>query len=253
VAVHNARRPAESPPDAARTHDPQPPPQSLLELILALLPEAEGAAAHAVVVVFDIRGFSAYSTQVDSAEAAVYLKRIYLAALRQYFKDPSYFKPTGDGMLLVFEYKDDYAAYTALAARVVTASLRFVADFSALTAHDIMLTSRTPTQVGIGIARGPATRIHSRSFTLDYSGRAINLAARLADLARPEGVVVLGDIAIPESASPQFVDARVHIRGIAETVPLSVYIQTGKVELSDAASSLMHRRGDSADARGMEG
>ena len=50
-----------------------------------------------------------------------------------------------------------------------------------------MITFELPPDIGIGVARGSATRISTQDGILDYSGRPLNLAARLVNFARPRG------------------------------------------------------------------
>jgi len=47
----------------------------------------------------------------------------------------------------------------------------------------------TPDKIGIGITRGSVCCIMSGSKILDYSGRNLNLASRLMEMARPSGIV----------------------------------------------------------------
>jgi len=54
-----------------------------------------------------------------------------------------------------------------------------------------MLNFETPRR-SVLYRAGPATKLVSQDRTLDYSGRPLNLAARLMDFARPSGVVLDG-------------------------------------------------------------
>jgi class 3 adenylate cyclase len=44
--------------------------------------------------------------------------------------------------------------------------------------------------LGIGIAAGSASRLIAGDTTFDYTGRPLNVASRLMDIARPAGVVL---------------------------------------------------------------
>ena len=64
-----------------------------------------------------------------------------------------------------------------------------VEAFGQITANDFMINFPVPQRLGVGVARGTATRLASGGQVLDYTGRCLNLAARLMDKARPYGVV----------------------------------------------------------------
>lgn len=157
----------------------------------ALLPSAMGESQFVIAVNLDIRGFSSFSQRVESVEAAVFLRRVYIKMLEEYYPNATFFKLTGDGLLMVFSYADDNSL-KAVVASVFESSFRLVDDFGTLTASDPMVNFEVPDRVGLGIARGAASRIYAGKKTLDYSGRVLNLASRLMNLARPTGIVVDG-------------------------------------------------------------
>jgi hypothetical protein len=108
-----------------------------------------------------------------------------------------------------------------------------------------MVNFSVPKLLGIGVARGTATRLVSDGFLLDYTGRCLNLAARLMDKARPCGVVFSDSHAEalmePELAA-EFFEDYVYARGIAEEKPISIWI-TSKVKLTDADHEPIKRSG----------
>ena len=61
------------------------------------LPDAEGRSEHVVAIIADIRGFSEFSTRQESPNTAMYIKRVYMRLIEDYFPFASFFKPTGDG------------------------------------------------------------------------------------------------------------------------------------------------------------
>ena len=83
-----------------------------------------------------------------------------------------------------------------------------------------------PEAIGFGIARGSASYLLVGEDVLDYSGKLLNLAARLNELARPFGVVVDGNYKfeiIPKKFRKRFQKHSVYLRGIAEEFPTRVF------------------------------
>lgn len=202
-----------------------------------LLPTAKGESHTAVVVFLDIRGFSSFAKIAESADAALYLRSIYIRILDSYFPESSFFKPTGDGLLIIFNY-EDVEQLTKTVNNAIDASLRLIQDFSTLTSEDPMINFDVPSDLGIGLARGSATALISDDQVLDYSGRPLNLAARLMDLARPRGVVFdrsLGWTLLNEDYKKEFVAEQVYIKGIAEDSSVLVYVMANEVRLPDAS------------------
>jgi hypothetical protein len=89
-----------------------------------------------------------------------------------------------------------------------------------------MVNFDVPVSIGIGLARGPATRLESEGKILDYSGNTLNLGARLMDLARPKGIVVdssVGKKLLERAVGKAFLETDVYLQGVAETEPVTVY------------------------------
>ena len=68
-----------------------------------LLPTARADNCQVVATFLDVRGFSSYAEIGDTSNVAVYLRSVYTTILREFFSDRSFFKPTGDGLLLIHE------------------------------------------------------------------------------------------------------------------------------------------------------
>jgi class 3 adenylate cyclase len=191
------------------------------------LGQATGDSERIIALNVDVRGFSAFSERVESVEAALYIKKIYEKLLDGYFgEEASFFKPTGDGLLVVFGYDDD--TLKGRSNWVVKTSLKLVREFPRLLTHDPAVNFKVPAKVGIGMARGAASRLcGSDDTTLDYSGRILNLASRLMDVARPEGVVFDSSFR-PDVLTPglrkRFKSEKVFVRGIAESTPLTIFV-----------------------------
>ena len=146
------------------------------------LPRAQGDSRFVVACFVDVRDFSSFFA--ESVEGAYFLRQLYRRLLDDFFPDASYFKPTGDGLMIISDIDDANIAETTRG--TLTTSLRLVQEFPRLFERDPMINFPTPERLGIGIARGAASRLFVEGQTLDYSGRTLNLAARLMDLARPE-------------------------------------------------------------------
>lgn len=150
------------------------------------------------------------------------------------FADAAFFKPTGDGLLIVHRLPDTSEQVVPLVSAVLQRCIALVDDFPTLTADDLMVNFAVPQQLGIGVARGSATRLISDGIVLDYTGRCLNLAARLMDKARPSGVVFADGHAtdlMDEEVTEYFMEDTVYIRGIAEEDPMPV-MRTDAVRLS---------------------
>jgi len=193
--------------------------------LMDALPDAEGFSDLVVVVFLDVRGFSSFAGMAESSEAAIFLRRMYLNILQEYFPDATFFKPTGDGLMIIRHFdRDSLAEEVEMAVRT---SLRLATDFSSISQGDPMVNFDVPTELGIGITRGAATRLASGELTLDYSGRPLNLAARLMDLARPSGVVFDGRLVkgleMDAELLEEFTEDHVYVKGIADVAPMQVY------------------------------
>ena len=107
-----------------------------------------------------------------------------------------------------------------------------------------MVNFEVPGKLGIGVARGAATRLSSDGEVLDYSGRPLNLAARLMDMARPSGVIfsdALGLNLLDEEILKRFEAAKVYVRGVAEDEPMSVHYLAERTTIEDVYKHPLHR------------
>ena len=198
------------------------------------LAEAQGASEFVIAGNIDIRGFSRFSLEVESAETAFFIKKFYLKALSEYIPPEAFFKLTGDGMLFVLPY--DERDFQAKVANVLHQCVRLVEDFPRLLDDEPMINFEVPRQLGVGLSRGAACKLYTGSKVLDYSGKVLNQASRLMDIARPEGVVFddsYGYGLLPEETQRRFERKDVFLRGIAEDKPLSVYYVPGMTTISE--------------------
>src|SRR5882724_5082780 len=154
------------------------------------LVNAQGRSEFVIVVVADIRGFSAFSTVNESPNIAMFIKRFYLQLINKYFMTANFVKATGDGLLMTFPYSE--TDLPEVSETVITSCLSCLKDFPNICSNDPMINFTIPQEIGFGIARGTACCLYSGDEILDYSGHLLNLASRLNDLARPNGIVIDG-------------------------------------------------------------
>lgn len=196
------------------------------------LDAASGNSEFVIALNLDIRGFSDWSLRVDSSQTALYLKKLYAKLIDSYFSSASFIKPTGDGLLIV-EAIDEDELTEALRRSLVNAKT-IVKGFSDYCSAEPMINFPVPDKVGIGLARGSASRLASAERTLDYSGNVLNLASRLMDLARPEGVVVdegFGLSLLEEDLIDDFVPRDVYLKGVAPNKPLGIYCWPSNIQI----------------------
>jgi class 3 adenylate cyclase len=204
--------------------------QQLHERLRELLGSARAESCQVVATFLDIRGFSTFSAQAESFDSAQYLRSVFNTILSAHFDDTVFFKPTGDGLLLIHELPSNVLEVPAIISSILSRAVTLVAAFGQITADDYMINFPVPQKLGVGIARGSATRLISDGGVLDYTGRCLNLAARLMDKARPSGVV-FSDSQASRLMTPEvailFGNDAVCIRGISEQEPIPIMISAG--------------------------
>jgi class 3 adenylate cyclase len=181
-----------------------------------LLRNARGEPEFVIAAVLDIRGFTSFAMKVDSVQSAAYLKRVYTRILDGYLQGSKFYKLTGDGLIVVFPCAKDVERVTA---SVLRSFVKLIADFPSLCHGDPLINFNVPVMVGIGLSRGAATKLVSGGIILDYSGRPLNAAAKLMDLARPFGIVLdesYGMGLVPKGMKQLFASARVYLKGVSE-------------------------------------
>jgi len=201
--------------------------QQLHERLRELLGSARAESCQVVSTFLDIRGFSTFSARGDSFDSALYLRSAFTTILSSHFDDAIFFKLTGDGLLLIHELPSSGQGVPEIVSSILSRSVSLVGVFGQITADDYMISFPVPQKLGVGIARGSATRLISDGGVLDYTGRCLNLAARLMDKARPSGVVFADSHAkhlmTPEVAM-LFRSDEICIRGISEEEAIPIVI-----------------------------
>jgi class 3 adenylate cyclase len=204
-----------------------------------LLGTAEGRSEYIICVFADVRDFSAFCHGHDAPEVAMYIRRVYIRLLRDFFPEATFFKPTGDGLLLVYRCEQNNQSLLTTAADVIDACVACVEAFPSICEGDLMVNFAVPQRIGIGIARGTACCLHSGGRTLDYSGHVLNLAARLMGMARPGGIVIDADFmldALPAPHRHRFEAATVPVTGLSANH--GVLVQRGQVVVPAIAPAL---------------
>jgi class 3 adenylate cyclase len=111
---------------------------------------------------------------------------------------PSTYKNLGDGMMLVWEIPPDCPILIqGLATHHILRIVRFIYNAFDELFHnpgpvetDAFSESVKDLKIGFGLARGHAWKMNfGQNIAPDYAGSVVNLAARLQDMARPEGIV----------------------------------------------------------------
>jgi class 3 adenylate cyclase len=169
----------------------------------------------AVVAFFDVRGFTPYVKRTEHYLVSRFLEdyfAIYPEGVRQVLKqkdpllkgrarrvllEPDAFKRLGDGMMLVWEFPGDRFTREERDAAVVAIldiAQRIRELFGALTARDVFGEHARALKLGCGISRGTASRVDYQKSGTDYVGPVVNMAARLQDKARSEGIVASHDM-----------------------------------------------------------
>ena len=192
-----------------------------------LLKNAQGNSDNIIAVFIDVRGFSVWSKNRDSAAVANFVKHIYLEIIEKYFLGATFYKPTGDGLLVVISCTSNVKEAVK---NTIETCQKIVDEFKNFCEDDPLITESVPDKVGIGVARGFACKLQSGEELVDYSGNILNLAARLMDMARPSGVVLDSSVIarmkseeLPELFRKNFSEDKGFLRGVSEIQPVTVH------------------------------
>jgi class 3 adenylate cyclase len=219
--------------DSANTRSDRPPPltsghgDNVIEMyseFRELLAEAQGRNEWVAAINADIRGFSNVMSG-DPAQTALYLRAIYAEILDGYFVARAFFKPTGDGLLLVLPFTPNEQELAAISKSVVSDALKLHDRFADMIQGHKLIQFPHPKAIGIGISVGSVSRLSSGDRTLDYTGRSLNVATRLMDLARPSGVVIDSTLdfdALDAKIKKRFRADHVYLKGVAESDGVSI-------------------------------
>ena len=189
------------------------------------LDTATGVSEFVIAVIIDIRGFSAFSQTRESPDTAVFIKRVYAKLIDSYFNFASFYKSTGDGLLLTISYNE--SNLKEMTQKTVASCISCHTEFGNICSGDPMINFEVPKKIGIGVSRGTACCLVSGENIIDYSGRLLNLTSRLTNLARPSGIIIDGSFGVKKlldkNMRDNFQEQDVYLDGIAEYEPIQVY------------------------------
>src|SRR5262245_62098490 len=170
----------------------------------------------ALVLIYDIRGFTSASKRMRTADIGAFATAAHRTILDLFSeRPPTFVKNLGDGHLLLWETGSE--PDPTLLEHVVRGAARARTTFAAFATGQEAGGAVLPKHVGLGIAFGEVSRSD------DYYGTALNLAARLQNLARPEGMAM--DATVFDAVSnrdaalaDEFSRAKVRLKGLGQTL-----------------------------------
>jgi len=188
------------------------------------LNNATGESKSIIAVIFDIRDFSGFSQRCDSVNVAAFIMKVYMKMIDEYFPFVSFYKSTGDGLLLTIPWGEKNLE--EISQKVIASCINCHSEFANICSGDPAINFKVPDKIGIGVARGSACRLVSGNRVIDYAGRLLNLTSRLTDLARPSGIILDGAFVIgllTEEQQKLFKKEKVYLKGISEDKPMIIY------------------------------
>ena len=188
------------------------------------LEDAKGESQRVIVVFIDIRGFSEFSQQCESVDVAAFIRKVYMKVIDKYFPFASFYKSTGDGLLFTIPWEEKNLE--EMSRKVIESCIKCHSEFGTLCDDEPSINFEVPDKIGIGVGRGSACCLVSGETVIDYSGRLLNLTARLNELARPSGIIIDGAFVIDlltEEQQKIFEEDNVYLDGIAEDEPIQIY------------------------------
>ncbi len=151
----------------------------LHERLRELLGSARAESCQVVATFLDIRGFSTFSAQGESFDSALYLRSVFTTILSSHFDDAAFFKPTGDGLLLIHELPQNAEAVPGIVSSILSRAVVLVSAFGQITADDFMinfalLNTEHKFEKSFNFIRT------NNSWNMAYGGKCCNNASRYA-------------------------------------------------------------------------
>lgn len=162
-----------------------------------LRPVGISASVNVVVLCFDLRGSTAWATSI--VEKDFNYVRTFLDELREWtwayasassLGEPTLIKFLGDGYMFVWEVPDVSVSDSAIGS-VKLGCLLHKNYLPWVRRNAKTFHWGVPAGIGIGIDTGPALRLTFENGSTDYLGTPLSYAAKMQDLARPIGGVVV--------------------------------------------------------------
>src|SRR5208337_2092754 len=116
------------------------------------LENAKGTNDDIIAIILDIRGFTPFCKEEESLNVANFIKRVYIKIIDDYFPHASFYKPTGDGLLIAIPYTAE--TLKDAVDNTMINCLKLIENFGKLQEGDEMINFPTPDKLGIGISRG---------------------------------------------------------------------------------------------------
>ena len=188
------------------------------------LKNAIGVAKFVIAINIDVRGFSSFSKQVESPESALFIKKIFLKIINKYFNTASFFKSTGDGLIIIIDITENNLQENTQ--KAINQCIKIIHDFDSFCNNEPMINFNVPDKCGIGLSRGPATCLMTDEKVLDYFGDTLNIASRLMDCARPKGIVFdskFGIDLLTKDQKKYFAKKSIYLKGVSENESLDIW------------------------------
>ena len=185
-----------------------------------LKPVAISAPANVMALFFDLRGSTTWAN--DIAERDFNYVREFIEELRKWAWDQVHHSPEGHPRVTKFLGDGSMSVWEVQNGRMtngVGTTVQFGCDLSTRYRSWIRSESFTkkfpwgvPKAIGVGVDVGPAIRFTLENGSDDYLGSPLNLAAKMQDVARPNGGVVIRQKVwelLDESLQKRFPNTRV--------------------------------------------
>jgi class 3 adenylate cyclase len=150
-----------------------------------------------ITLIFDLRGSTAWSRRIEREHhdhVGTFMDELLELGSKTMsvlpFGRPNLVKYLGDGYMLVWELPDDSVGCDRMNA-VVGAACNLYDTYPVWAKDASRRWAEAPRSIGIGVDRGCAKRHTFENGSVDYQGSPVNNAAKMQDLARPDGGVVI--------------------------------------------------------------
>jgi class 3 adenylate cyclase len=185
---------------------------------------------YAVVLFCDLRGFTNWSATAQVAHHLQPFMSDFFRIFQDAVKADSqvFIKPNGDGVLWVNSTGTDNEPLDLVLDNLLDRALPFVdAQFSNLVQrYQRIMRCAIPLRLAYGINAGIVHRLQftldGQNILVDFASGTLNTAARLCDLARPQGVVIAQEAFPDWSPKPEhgFELVQIPVRNVSDSYPV---------------------------------
>jgi class 3 adenylate cyclase len=157
-----------------------------------------GTPSHVTIIVvfLDLRGATQWARNKDVKYMGTFIDALGHWALTHFLvpplSRPNLIKFLGDGFLFIWEIADDSMIMNRCNL-VASVAYSMHQNYSPWVKDTESMWMGAPCAIGIGVDHGLALRLTFENGSIDYVGAPLNNAAKMQDLARPDGGVVIGD------------------------------------------------------------